>query len=97
MDLLVSLRDLAALIDPQDRVFDLAGIDTRLVDADMDGQLLATGFLLQPKNKLAVMRRLDEPHSLLRGPGDIVACFGEEERLAGPLSEMLLAAGPVCH
>lgn len=37
MDLLISLRNLAALIDPQNRVFDLGGVDAGLVDANMDG------------------------------------------------------------
>lgn len=60
MDLLISLRNLAELIYPQDSVLDAVCIETRLVDTDVDWQLLAAGFFLQTEDKLALVDWFDE-------------------------------------
>ena len=60
MDLLISLSNVAALIYPQDSVLDPVCIETRLVDTDVDWQLLAAGFFLQTEDELALVDRLDQ-------------------------------------
>ena len=60
VDFLISLSNLAALVYPQDCVLDPVCIKTRLVDADVDWQLLAAGFFLQTEDKVALVDWLDE-------------------------------------
>ncbi len=83
MHLLIPLGNLAPLINPQDSVLDLSGVDPRLVDADMDGQALAAGFVAEPQDELAGLYGLGEGDCFRRGGGDVICCFGEEEGLGG--------------
>jgi hypothetical protein len=59
VDLLVSVGNLALLVDPQDGILYPVGVEAGLVDADMDGQLLAPGFFAQAQDKFALEHRLD--------------------------------------
>ncbi len=81
VDLLVSLGDLTVLIDPQDGVLDLVGVEAGFVDADMYGQFLAAGFFAQAQHKLALVDWPRKAQRLLSGAGDVVGCFWEEEGL----------------
>lgn len=81
MHLLIPLCNLSFLINPQDRVLDLGRVNTRLVDADVDGQALAAGLVAEPQDKLAGRDRLDEGDCFGWRGGDVVGCFGEEEGL----------------
>jgi hypothetical protein len=60
VNLLVSVGNLAMLVDPQDGILDPVGVKAGLVDANMDGQLLAAGFFAQTQDKVALEHRLDE-------------------------------------
>ena len=46
MDFLVAARDVALLIDPYQCVLDFLTALGRFVDADVDGELAAAGFIL---------------------------------------------------
>ncbi len=78
MNLLVSLGNLAVLVNPENRVLDLLGVYPRLMDTDVDGQFLSAGLFLESKDKFALVCWLDEADRLRSGAGDVVACFGQE-------------------
>lgn len=82
MDLLIPVHDLATVVDPKDGVLELVAVVGRLVDADVDAQLRATGLFPQAQDKLALVDGLGEADAFGGGGGDVVACFGEEEDLA---------------
>lgn len=74
------------LVNPQDGVLDLVGIDAGFVDADVDGQPFAPRFFPQAQHKFALMHGFDESDCLVAGAGDVVACFGKEESLESKVS-----------
>lgn len=81
VQLLVPLHDLAALVDPQQRVLDLLAALRGLVHADVNGQLSSARLILQPQHELGVLDGLDEGDGLGGGGGDVVGGFGQEEGL----------------
>lgn len=81
VQLLVSLHNVAALIDPDQRVLDLLATLGRLVDADVDVQLGLAGFVLQAEHELTLLHGFGEGDGLGGGGADVVAGFGEEEGL----------------
>jgi hypothetical protein len=87
------MGNFAMLVDPQDGIFDSVGLEARLVDADMDGKLLAAGLFAQAQDKLALVHRLDEARGFGAGDGDVIACFGEEQRLSMRLSGSVWCRG----
>lgn len=52
MDFLVSLGDVALLVDPYERILDLLAICVRgFVDADVNGERVFSGFILQTEDE----------------------------------------------
>ena len=84
MQFLIPVRDLAALIDPDEGVADLLGaVLARLVDADVDGQAVLAGFFTQAEDEGRFTCRLAEGDGLGGRAADVVGGFGEEEGLSG--------------
>lgn len=89
VDFLVSVDNLAALVNPNNRVLHPLGIEAGFVDADVNGQLLAAGFLAQAQDELAVVDGSDKTDGFLAGAGNVVASLGEKESLELTLSPVL--------
>lgn len=82
MHLLIPLRHLPKLINPQRRVPHLSRRHRPgLVHADVDRQARAPRRGLQAEDERAGGYGLDEGEGFRGGGGDVVCCFGEEEGL----------------
>ena len=82
MQLLIALRNGAALVDPQQRVLDTR-VRRGLVHAHADRELVLPRGVLQAAHERAGGEWLGEGDGFLRARGDVVGGFGEEEGLAG--------------
>lgn len=87
MQLIIETLNLALFIDPAAAVveFGVGGWD---VDADVYGEVVVAGALLEAEEQGGGGHGVGEGEGLGGGAGDVVCCFGEEEGLGGERGEM---------
>jgi hypothetical protein len=82
VQLLVAVRDGALGVDPDQRVGDARrGRGGRFVDPDVDRQRVCAGGRLETLDEWGAGGGEAQRDGFRRGRGDVVGCFGEEERL----------------
>lgn len=81
VQLLVALHNLTALIDPQQRVFDLLPAGGRFVHAHVYRQLVLSRLCLDAYDKLTVLHRLGQLDGFIGRAAEVIGGFWQEEGL----------------
>ena len=81
MKLLVAVGNLSIVVNPDQSVLDLLGCFRRLVDANIDAEIVLPGFLLETENKGRVSDRLAKVVRFIGRSSNVISSFGKEENL----------------
>jgi len=79
--LLVAVGDVSVFIDPDQSVLDLLGCFRRLVNANIDAEIVLPGFLLETENKGRVSDGLAKVVRFIRRSSNVISSFWKEENL----------------